>query len=82
MPTKAPEYMISGTPILVYASSETALHKVFYDNNCGFCVAHKSPLELANAIRQLLKDMEVREIISRSAINYAVENYDSKKVRK
>jgi glycosyltransferase involved in cell wall biosynthesis len=81
MPTKAPEYMISGTPILVYASSETALFKLFHNNQCGHCVANQSSDELAYAISLLLKDINYREQLSRNAVNYALEHFDSKKVR-
>jgi len=81
MPTKAPEYMISGTPVLVYASSETALYKLFKDNMCGHCVAKQSSIELANAIKLLLQDLFYRRSISRNAVAYAVQHFDSDKVR-
>ncbi len=81
MPTKAPEYMISGTPILIYASAETALYKFFHHNNCGHCVAKRNITELANAFRLLLHDINYRKILSRNAVAYAIEHFDSDKVR-
>jgi len=81
MPTKAPEYMISGTPILVYASAETALYKLFHHNECGHCVVKQSTKEIADAIRLLLQDSDYRETLSRNAVAYAKANFDSKIVR-
>lgn len=81
MPTKAPEYMISGTPVLVYASSETALYKLFYNNKCGHCVSTHNISEIASAIKLLLNDIRYREILSKNAVTYAIENFDSKNIR-
>lgn len=81
MPTKAPEYMISGTPILVYASAETALYKLFHINNCGHCVAKQNITELANAFKLLLHDLSYRKFLSRNAVAYAVEHFDTNKMR-
>lgn len=81
MPTKAPEYMISGTPILVYASSETVLYKMFHINLCGHCVSKQGPIEIADALRLLFKDISYRQTLSRNAVAYALENFDSKKIR-
>lgn len=81
MPTKAPEYMISGTPILVYASAETALYKLFHLYNCGHCVANQNITELADAFKLLLYDLNYRKELSRNAVRYAVEHFDSNKVR-
>ncbi len=81
MPTKAPEYMISGTPILVYASTETALYKLFHDNMCGHCVAVQSIKKIADAIKLLLLDLNYREELSRNAVAYANKNFSSQDVR-
>jgi len=81
MPTKAPEYMISGTPVLVYASSETALYKLFHENVCGHCVTNQNSIELANAVKLLLEDLSYRKTLSRNAVAYAIEHFDSRKGR-
>lgn len=81
MPTKAPEYMISGTPVLVYASSEMALYKLFAENKCGHCVSRQSVKELAYAINYLLNNKKYREELSKTAMNFAIENFNSDKVR-
>ncbi|MBE0674153.1 MAG: glycosyltransferase [Bacteroidales bacterium] len=81
MPTKAPEYLISGTPILVYASSETALYKLFHSNKLGHCVVSQEQEELSAGIKLLLSDLEYRKTLSKNAVAFAVENFDSRKVR-
>lgn len=81
MPTKAPEYLISGTPILVYASSETALYKLFHNNKLGHCVVNQEPEELSSGIKLLLSDIEYRKTLSNNAVAFAVENFNSRKVR-
>jgi glycosyltransferase involved in cell wall biosynthesis len=81
MPTKAPEYMISGTPVLVYASSETSLYKLFYDNKCGHCVAVQNTKIIADAIKLLLLNLNYRVELSRNAVAYANKNFGSKDVR-
>jgi len=81
MPTKAPEYMISGTPVLVYASPETALFKLFHENRCGHCVAIQNSNDLAKAVKLLLQDLSYRKTLSRNAVTYAIKNFDSRKIR-
>ena len=81
MPTKAPEYMISGTPVLVYASAETALYRLFHENECGHCVTMQSSQVLANAFKLLLEDLSYRSTLSRNAVAYATEHFDSRRVR-
>lgn len=81
MPTKVPEYMISGTPIIVYASSETALYKFFKRNNCGHCVERQNITQIADGLRLLLQDHRYSDKLSRNAIAYANKHFDSVKVR-
>ena len=81
MPTKAPEYMISGTPILVYASEETAIAKFFLQNKCGYCVTKENNREIKSAIRFLIGNTEYRKMIGHNAIKLALDKFDSIKVR-
>jgi len=81
MPTKTSEYMISGTPILIYSPEETALAKFFIDNNCGYCVTHQSKEELEKAIQFLISNQGYRQEISCNAVKLATEKFDSEKVR-
>ena len=82
IPTKASEYMISGTPILVYAPKETAISKFCFENECGYCVTEYSQKKVMNAIRFLISNEEYRKKLSHNAVRLATELFDGKKVRK
>ncbi len=40
IPTKASEYMMSGTPIIVFAPAETAISKFCAENDCAYCLTN------------------------------------------
>ena len=82
MPTKASEYMISGTPILVYAPKELALSKFCSENECGYCVTEQSQEKIIDAIHFLISNEEYRKKISHNAVRLATELFDADKVRK
>lgn len=81
MPTKASEYMICGTPILIVAPAETAL--VQYANKYSWAeIVTSSDLEsLANSLEKLIVDKEIRKHIGLRAISIAEERHDGTKVR-
>ena len=82
MPTKASEYMISGTPVFVYAHSDIAVLKFFADNECGCCVTQQNPEELKRAILLLINDEAYRKHLSCNAKKLATELFDAEKVRR
>jgi len=81
MPTKASEYMISGTPVLLYCSSELNLYKHAKEHDWAYIVSENNPRKIANAIQYLYENKQVRERIGTDAANFAISNYDSKIVR-
>jgi glycosyltransferase involved in cell wall biosynthesis len=81
MPTKVSEYMISGTPILIYASGETAVSKFFDENECGCCVTEQDPVKLNDAFRLLIDNEEYRQKIGFRAVDIAKELFDADKVK-
>ena len=81
MPTKASEYMISGTPIFVYASEKTALAKFFQNQKCGLCVTVRDAGMIEEAIRRLINDIEYRKALSETAVSLALMRFDANKVR-
>ena len=81
MPTKASEYMISGTPILVYSPEESAVSKFFKHNECGLCVTKHDNEVLSDAFKFLINNKGYREKISIKAVLYALEKFDAQKVR-
>jgi glycosyltransferase involved in cell wall biosynthesis len=81
MPTKVSEYMISGTPILIYASGETAVSRFFIDYECGCCVSEQDPVKLKDAIMLLTSNEEYRKKLSQNAVKIARELFDAEKVK-
>lgn len=81
MPTKASEYMISGTPILVYASEKTALVKFFQKHKCGHCVTVRDARKIEESIRMLINDYDYRKTLSEAAVNLALMRFDANNVR-
>jgi glycosyltransferase involved in cell wall biosynthesis len=81
MPTKVSEYMISGTPIIVYSHAETAVSRFFTSNKCGHCVYDRNLNQLKDALILIIKDEEYRQELSSRAIRVASELFDANTVR-
>jgi len=81
MPTKASEYMISGTPTLVFAHPKTALAQHALKHGWAYVVSDYSTEKLVFAINKLSKDENLRKEIGIRAKEYAIKNFDSKIVR-
>jgi hypothetical protein len=81
MPTKASEYMVCGTPILIFSPEEMAI--VSYARVYGWAkvVTENSLDSLINALKELLGDTEVRQSIGTKAISVAAERHDGFLVR-
>jgi glycosyltransferase involved in cell wall biosynthesis len=81
MPTKAPEYMVCGTPIIIFAPEVTAIVKyaqkyqwaeVITENNLGLIV---------KSIKQLINNKDLRKQIAQNAIKTAEKNHNSVEVK-
>lgn len=81
MPTKAPEYMMSGTPIIIYAPEVTAIVKDAENNKWAKIVTENSIDKLAVAIKELYQNESERKQIAKTAINIAETKFNSVKVR-
>lgn len=81
MPTKASEYMISGTPVLVYTSGLAAVSRFFSEYECGYCVSTQSEDEIIKAINFLIYNEQYRKKISMKAVQVAQEKFDAFRVR-
>jgi glycosyltransferase involved in cell wall biosynthesis len=81
MPTKASEYMISGTPVLLYTPEIAAVSKFFSMNECGHCITKQNREEIINGIHQLVNDEEYRKKLSNSAVRLAMERFNANTVR-
>jgi glycosyltransferase involved in cell wall biosynthesis len=82
MPTKASEYMASGTPILVYAHKDTALVKYAKEGRWGHVVDEEDRSLLKKALIDLITDIDLRRKIGEKAIEVAFKNHNAGVVRK
>ncbi len=80
--TKAPLYMMSGNPILVYGSSETGVVDYAKQSEWGYVVEKQDVELLAAAIRRLQEDIVLRQKIVTKALEVAERNHEASNVRK
>lgn len=71
MPTKTSEYMISGTPILVYAHPDTALNKYATEYEWGYVVSERNCNAIKSAIMNLYSDRDLRRRLGERAVSLA-----------
>ena len=81
MPTKASEYMISGTPILVYADNRTALAKYAVRDKWAYVVTENKKKVLTQAINDLFSDLSLRKEIAVRAREIVIRNEDAEIIR-
>jgi len=81
MPTKTSEYMISGTPILVFASMFTALAKYASKEGWAYLVTNNDDTTLLNALNELRTNEHLRMNLAKKAIEVAIRNEDATIVR-
>ena len=81
MPTKASEYMISGTPILVFADERTALTKSALEGNWAFVVTENEMSALTQALNELISNEELRIQLSKNAKEFAIKNENAEIIR-
>lgn len=67
MPTKASEYMASGTPIIVFAPEATAIAKYALDYGWADVVTENDTSKLAEALKNLVMNEEYRRKIAETA---------------
>lgn len=80
MPTKAPEYMASGTPILIFAPRDTALVRYAEKLGWAVCVTDNKVEILTNAIKEFIQKKEKRHSIAQNAVHIAEQIHNSKTV--
>ncbi|WP_439481807.1 glycosyltransferase [Cyclobacterium plantarum] len=81
MPTKASEYMISGTPILIFAPGDTALVNYAEKYQWAKVVKDEDMQELISSLEKLLDFPKERERYGKAAILLAKEKHEAIKVR-
>ncbi|MCK5136199.1 MAG: glycosyltransferase [Bacteroidales bacterium] len=81
MPTKTSEYMISGTPVLVYAPKESAVSQLFSNNVCGHLVSNRSIEQIIRALELLIDIVSYRTMLGQNAVKYASQNFNANIVK-
>ena len=80
MPTKASEYMACGTPIVVFAPSDTALVKYAKKYGWAKVITENRSDTLFEVLTQLLKNESLREEIAQKAKHISEQRHDSDRV--
>lgn len=79
--TKVAEYMISGTPILVFADNRTALAKYALKDNWALVVTENNRSNLTKALNELISNHQLRIQLGTKAKEIAIKNEDASIVR-
>ncbi len=82
MPTKASEYMISGTPIIIFSPDSTAIVNYAKLTNWAYCITSNSAKSIEKSLKELISNLELRKEIAKNAINTAKKNHEADQVRK
>lgn len=81
MPTKAPEYMISGTTTILFAPKETAIFQYGETRKWAYTIGENSIEYIKSALLQLINDEALQIQISDRAIKLAMKNHDCLLIR-
>jgi glycosyltransferase involved in cell wall biosynthesis len=81
MPTKTSEYLISGTPILVFADKQTALARYAARENWAYVVSTNEESSIHDAILELKNNEELRQSLALKAKETAYKYEDSDMIR-
>jgi glycosyltransferase involved in cell wall biosynthesis len=79
--TKAPLYMMSGKPILVYSSPVTGVMTYARNSGWGYRVEQQDIRRLADAVRCLHTDPLLRKALAEKSLTIAEENHEGAVVR-
>lgn len=80
-PTKVSEYMISGTPVLVYGDESTGLTKYALKDKWAYVVTENKKEALTKALSDLYSNEALRKELAQRAQQIAIEREDAEKVR-
>lgn len=81
MPTKVPEYLVSGVPILLYGPPAIAQIGYAKQESWGLVVEGRNSNALEPAIKRIVEDNGLRRTLVAQAKRTAAARHDSKRVR-
>lgn len=79
-PTKTPEYLASGRPVLLHCPDHYFLNRYFREKGCGLVVSERSEDALRAACRELLEGTSERVTAMRRAALAAARDFDAARV--
>jgi glycosyltransferase involved in cell wall biosynthesis len=80
MPTKAPEYMITGTPIIILAPEETAIFQYASEFSWAFTINSDNEDVIYSRLNEIVSNDEIQQNISLKAVNLAKERHSQEVV--
>lgn len=82
MPTKAPEYMASGVPIMVFAPVETAVYKYAKTQGWAFCTSEHTVDSLCRVIIEIMNNPEKRKQVASTAMEVVIRNHNKSDIQR
>ena len=80
-PTKVSEYMVSGTPVLVYGDVQTGLTKYALKEKWAYVVTENKKEKLVKAINDLFNNEDLRKQLGSHAQGIALAREDANIVK-
>lgn len=80
MPTKAPEYMASGTPIIIMSPSQTAIYKYGKDNKFALMIDSENPEIICQKLRAFVFDEKSKSNNSQRGLQLAKQRHSKPSV--
>ena len=81
MPTKVPEYLSVGVPVMVVSPSDSAMVKLFEKHNLGYVVTEKNIRNIKEIIISVIKDQNQSIKYINNALDFVKINKECGKVR-
>jgi len=81
MPTKVPEYMATGIPVLVLADESTALYKYAKNEEWAFLLSNDNEKVIVDILIEIYNNEYLRDQISQKALEIVQKNHDVIRVR-
>jgi glycosyltransferase involved in cell wall biosynthesis len=77
LPTKVPEYLAAGIPILVHAPAYSSIARYAQEEGWGLVVETPDNDHLSEGLHRIMRDQKLRERLSDAALRCAAMNHDS-----
>lgn len=82
MPTKASEYMVSGTPIIIFSPEEIAIHQYGKSNDWAFLINTNNRNVVVTKLKEIIADKKAQFEMAEKALQLAKSSHSKKVVAK